>query len=388
MAPVLVLFAVTFAGSGAVGDVHVAASDVQVLSGTEFRRRLAATTTAAWSEIPLRQVLARLEENRQIAILLDRRVDPSQAITVSFTGETLSAVLTEIAAGVECGVSDTGSTLLIGPVESTAKLRTLVEIRADEIRRAALKLPKGRASALFERKALRWGDLATPADLIRQAADRFDLQIHDAHLVPHDLWARGVIGRANAAEMLSLILNQFDLTFAWEPDGSGIRIRKAPEVVAVEKTYRRSASSVDETAAAWRTRFPGISVRKSGSTLVVRGTVEQHEELASLTDRRPPPGGRSPTAGKVTPIARRTFTLRLSDVPVSVLMQKLEESGIRFVYDRDQLEAAGVSLEKTISMDVKEARHGEFFDAMFKDVGVEWKVSGVEVRLTPTESRN
>ena len=68
---------------------------------------------------------------------------------------------------------------------------------------------------LLRRFPVTWEMLATPRELLRETAERYQLTIENPEAVPHDLWAAGGIAYANAAEALMLVLVQFDLEFEW-----------------------------------------------------------------------------------------------------------------------------------------------------------------------------
>lgn len=85
----------------------------------------------------------------------------------------------------------------------------------------------------------------------------------------------------------------------------------------------------------------------------------------------------------VLPIQRRKFTLRAQKVPVLAVMQKLEQSGIEFEYQPQQLKQAGVDLTQRIDISVQNADANEFFDVLFGPLNLSYQIEGIKVTLTP-----
>lgn len=354
--------------------------DLQV--GPAFRKALAGRISATWQNVELRTILRRISSDQEVAILLDRRIDPNQKPHVQWNNTPLLIGLEQLAASISVGVSVVGNTIYIGPAESAAKLRTLVVLRSAEVFGDASEVPSGRQFKLADRRSLHWNDLDTPAELLQQIATRYELKIDGAEQIPHDLWAGWTVPMADATEALSLVLVQFDLTFAWGQAGQGIRLVPTPEHVDIERSYTPRGMTPQLAATRWAESISGLRAVPGDKEVLVRGTVEQHEAVEALLR----PGRRTtvkPVANDVPPLERREFTLKVQAVPVSAIMQKLAESGIEFEYDAAVLKAAGVDLNQRIDLDVKQARADEFLRAMFGPLGVRFSYEKLTVTLTP-----
>ncbi len=363
-------------------DVSIDRPAPKLLAGAQFRKALEQPFSATWNGVSLRRVIHKVGERGEVSVLLGRRIDPGQPVALSVDGETLRGVFDRIGHGVGAKVSVVGSTVYIGPASATRKLRTLVQLRSDELIEASTKSGAKRHSALSRRRMLHWSDLESPTELLNRIAKRHDLEIQDLDSVPHDLWAGTTLASVNAVEALSLVLIQFDLTFAWGSERNVIRLLPIPERVQLERRYRPRGQSAAQAAAAWREKIAGIDVELLGGYVVVRGTLEQHEAVAELlrpVGRRPA----GPRKGKLPELKRRKFTLTLDGVPAQALMQKLEESEVEFRYDAIALKAAGVDLDRVISLDVKEAGADVFFHAVFDPLGLQFEIDGYTVRLSP-----
>jgi hypothetical protein len=350
------------------------------LAGGRFTAELNRPLTASWKGLPLRDVVRRISDEREISILLDRRIDPSQELAIDFAGEPLRDALQIIASKARAEMRVIANVVYLGPEATAAKLRTVIELRGEELNTSETSL--SRRQELAGRRTIHWNDLDRPADIVRRVASLYGLEVPGLEQVPHDLWSGATLPDLSAREALSLVLIQFDLTFAWEEGGAAIRIVPLPERLVLERRYRPRGESSAAAAERWRGEFPGLRAELRGNEVAVTATAEQHEAIAeSLQPRRST--GRSHAAERPMPIEHRRFTLQMERVPVSALMEKLEESGMIFEYDAAKLAQAGVDLDQAITVRVRDAEPDEFFRAVFEPLGVRHSFKGLRVRLSP-----
>jgi hypothetical protein len=250
------------------------------------------------------------------------------------------------------------------------------------------------AKTVSRKESVFWQDLDQPRQVVLDVANKAGLAVANPEAIPHDLWASAILPQATLSESLSLILIQFDLTFAWNADGSEIRLVPVPDVVVVEKPHTpaggpsgrapRAARQrfLQAAATAWEQNDPGLSVSidLDNNRLLVKGTVEQHE---ALEGGNPLTAIAKPAAANSPPLEKQSFTLRIERVRVIDLMKRLEESDVEFVYDKDQLKTKNIDLEATINMDVNKASADEFFRAMFDPLGLKFSYKNHTVSLVP-----
>lgn len=350
--------------------------------GGELQAALDEPFAAAWEAIPLRTLLRAIAGHRHVALLLDRRLDPTQPVTFRAAEGSLWAALQGIAAAVGAEARRVGNVVCIGPPDSVSKLRTLVALREQELLTRRRGLPVARQRQLTDEQTVHWNDLDRPADILRQIGEQFALRIDGLDAVPHDLWAAATLPAVRADEALTLVLGQFDLTFEWTDTADGVRIVPMPERVELEKSYHPRGMTATVAAGRWPQEFPGLTATAHGSEVVVRGTAEQHEALEELLHPHPKPKP-TPTAGAATLARHLPSTARVQDVPAAALLKRLEETGVRFEYDPAALKAAGVDLTRRMALDVKDATPDEFLQALCKPLGLKYEVDGLTVRLAP-----
>src|SRR5262245_35037334 len=167
---------------------------IKFATGPAVRKALEQPIAGAWggSDVNLRSILREIEEARHIAILLDRRIDPTASLRADAGGEMLGDFLEQLAASSNSGTVLVGNSVYLGPAAAASKLRTLVALRTQELA-ARGEIPAGRRGELIRATTVRWNDLVSPADVLRHLAEQYQLKIDGLDLIPHDLWGGAVL---------------------------------------------------------------------------------------------------------------------------------------------------------------------------------------------------
>ncbi len=352
--------------------------------GKVFERALEQPISFSSAGSDLRSVLRRVESERRIAILLDRRFDPNRAVEIPAVAGTLGGVLeqlTEPSQGLAVAI---GNTLYVGPAPAAAKLRTLVKLREAELFDAAAD-DRRRRQDLSARAAFAWQDLDRPADLVRRLCEQHHLEVAGLDRVPHDLWAGGELPQASLIEALSLVLVQFDLTFAWTEGASGVRLEPLPERVAIEQRHRPPRGMTAAAAARkWRVAFPQLEFHDDKGEVVVSGTVEDHTAIDRAA--QPEKSPRTPPLARENSLELQRFTLKIQDAPLRQVMKTLADAPgaqFEFEYDAAAVNRAGIDLDQKIDVEVKTADVDKLLAAIFQSTGLEVTREGRIVRLKP-----
>ena len=388
----------------------IAAGDeaIEFASGSAFRRALEQSISASWDNDDLRGIALGIERTEHVSIVLDRRLDPSALRSLRVGGETVLRCLQQLAAESDAGVAVIGNTAYLGPRGTAGKLRTLLALRRKELfekhgveRQGAEKhgvdkhgvdkqgeIPDARRMALTHVTTFRWNDLDRPADLVARLAREYALAVEGIDQVPHDLWAAAVLPEASALEALTLLLAQFDLTFAWMDQGRGIRIEPVPDRVEIDRIHNpprgmTAAAALDR----WKEEIPDLEARVENGKIVVSGTEELHEVVDRV--RR---GGRaidktlSQEGPKPKPLNLYRTSGKILNVPASAVLKDLEspEKGqLTFEYDRAAFKAAGIDLDKRVSFELKNATIEVLLKASLDPLGVTFEIHGRTVTLKP-----
>jgi hypothetical protein len=351
-------------------------------TGPRFQTEIDRLMSASWANVELRDLLKKIGDDRRVAILLDRRVDPTVQLPLNLTNSSLREGVRDMARLIGADISIAEPVVYVGPPAAAQRLRTLIELRSNELSSRESSIPEKRRVELAARHTVTWQDLDSSVEIVQRIADRYRLTIGHLDLLPHDLWVANTLPSVTAAEALSLVLIQFDLTFAWTGAGQGIELVSAPERPVIEKRHRVKGRTAAEALKLVQQYGPDLDAKVDGSDLVVRGLLEDHETVAAMT------GGGSATkkpdvATGVKPIKQRLFTLKIDRVPVRVLMKKLEESEIVFEYDAELLATAGIDLDQPIKLEVEKAPAADFFKAVFDPLRLTVEIDNLTVKLKP-----
>jgi hypothetical protein len=323
------------------------------LFGKPLQDALVQKVGRAWSGVTLRDVVRNLSHENKVAILLDRRIDPTRLIGLSLPPTPLRDVIAELAQSVGAQTAIIGNVVYIGPEDSAGKLRTLIDLRAKELAKLAAGAKvtskdakdksawRGRPASLTQPKSFVWEDLDRPRDLLKQVADKFQFEIDDLSNLPHDLWAGSGMPQVTAVEALSLLLIQFDATFEFHSDKAAVRVVPIPA---------------------------DLALTRPASTKIAK------------------PSGTSDKKGKTASLSQTTFTLTAMPASLRDLIRTFEASGVRFDYDPVELGLAGISLEQKVDLKVEQETAKKVFKDLFEPLGIEVTIVDDVVRLRPKKT--
>lgn len=339
-------------------------------SAEGVRRQLQQPVSISWSGVPLRQAVQNLARSQRVAMLLDRRVDPGQEIELVVANVALDEALARIAATLNLGVSRVGPVIYLGPLKTAERLRTLVELRSQEIDR----LPPAVRAALGTPKRCQWDMLSTPRALLAEAASDYGVRIEPSAVVPHDLWDAGELPPVGLAQRVSLIAAQFDLTFELSAGGAAIRLVPMPETAVLEKQY--PAANPAAAIVQMNSVLKRSELAAGDRQIVVRGPAEEQEMVASLL------------AGKSvrrTTVARGKTVYQLNIVmPVGRLIRELAPKlALDIEIDEQALERAGVNLDQDVNVSVQDASEEELLKAVLEPAGLTFQRAGKTLVVRP-----
>ncbi len=387
-----VVIGITLVGTAVLAAPAPGLTSPAPLSGFRFRQALSQRVSVSWVNTStdqlrrhtIRYIVRHASKLWRIAIVLDRRVDPSVELDIVVRNQPVGEVVAEIARRIGAATSVTGHTLFLGPAEDVGVLRTLVALRDAELQSLAT-TPQltGRRRVLRQRRTIRFEDFSEPRLVLGSIAARWGLTIEGLSRVPHDLWAGAEFPAVTATEALSLVLVQFGLTFTWNQDATAVELVRPPRPVTIAGTWAPRQKKTAKAISLVRRQLPGVKVEATpGGDVRVHGTWEQLRVARSLVQL-----GRLPTStsrpSRFLPLSRRQFTLKVTRARLADIMNQLEQTGVRFEYDKKQLADAGIRLERTVAIDVRQVNARVFFKRLFDPVGLDQAIDGRVVRLTP-----
>lgn len=300
-----------------------------------------ATVSAVWQGQPLRQAMDNLARSQGVAVVIDRRLDPSTPLTGQHADATVDELFSAAAQAAGGGATRLGEVHYLGPPNTAARLRTIAALRSEEAKR----LPAPYRNRLLKKMPLAWDELGEPREILRRLCAEAQVQCETSEAVPHDLWAAVKTSPLTWTDRLTLVLAQFDLTFELHDDGTAMRLAPLPEFAVIERRYPGGTSAA-RVAERFRQRLPEGDVSVVNGEVVVRARVEEHELLTS----------RSSAAQETKPVAGESrYQLQLQGVPLRQALAALEKRlMISFTYDEEGLTRAGVDLDMPVSIRVQD----------------------------------
>lgn len=351
-------------------------------------RRLSTRLSLNWGDVPLTSALADLSAHGKFPLLVDRRIDPDRPLSLSVRDQSIDDILRQIAAAEGLGVSRFGPLVYVGPPSATTRLRTLAVIRAQEI----AELPPAARQRWTAATRWSWPRFSTPRELLAQLAQEAGLELQGLDRVPHDLWPAVELPPLTVADRLTLLANEFDLTFRIEPSGTQAEMTPIDAAPVVVRSYP-AGPDPERTVHRWTALAPAAEITTSGGQLLVRARVEDHELLrqpasaaSSATPSLSTASGRAstPPSGQPDPDRVRVSRLELKELPLRTVIPGLaRQLGLRVEMDDAAIEKAGVSLDQAVSIDLSDATIDDVWRAALEPAGLKFKRSGRVIAITP-----
>jgi hypothetical protein len=343
-------------------------------TGAEFETQLNSLVGIRWAANPLRRALSTLAHHQGVAILLDRRVDPDQEIDFSAQNTELRQVLERLSEQLGLGVCQVGPVIYLAPRETTAVLATVAALREEEENALA---PTTR-SKLRRARPLQWPELTTPRALIEHMAGEVGLQVEGSEQIPHDLWPAVDLPPLGFAKQMSLVLAGFNLTYEYDRQGSGIRLKPLPATAVIQREHVLRGSPTRVVAEIQR-RFPNARLAVNANRLVVEGTIEEHDAIRQLLAGGPVK--QRPAAPPAQ--AQVLYTLEIQNQPVGGIATALAKRlGREVRFDPRTTEKLG----QLVSFQVKEATLEELLNALFQPVGLSYRIDEQTMVVLPGPS--
>lgn len=364
-----------------ISAICIAEETVEFLKESQFKQAISRPFNANADRATL-HYLQRLSKVQQVAILLDRRIDPTQKVEVAIAAEFFDEGIRGFVKQAGCEISVVADTIFVGPPETALYLKTRLELARDEFDEVEDLSPK-RQFELLRRYELNWDAVTSPQEIIAKQADRYNIRIINLEMIPHDLWKGGTIAYPNFIEGNLMILSQYGLSFEWI-DANQIRIVNQIPDVGINQGHRPKGMTLKEAVTLTNQKFPKLNAREYRNTLLFTGTVEDHEAVAILIGEKQSTRQRP---GTTTSDSLRDvrFTFKMVEKPFGSLMATLKVQGIEVRYDPQQIQAANIDLGKLISLELNEATIHQLLEKSCEKVGLSYRIDGDVIELVVPE---
>lgn len=329
-----------------------------------FRQQLSLPVGIAWGDNPLRPALDRLARSQQVAMLLDRRVDPDQRVEFTSRDESLELALARLCQQLELGRAVVGSVVYLGPRDTADRLATVAAMR----RKDAGNLPAAGKARWLKQQPLAWPELSTPREIIDRLAAEGRFKVEGT--VPHDVWPAADFPSLPLTDRLSLVLAGFGLTYTMEQNGAVARLSPLPEAVEYAKSYTRSDPA--KLAAELKRVLPQLDIQRKGDEVVVVARHEDHETIDRLL--------RGEKVRTVTPKgSEKLYSLRVENQSAGAVVKRIaQELGKELKYD----EAALARLREKVSFTVQEVSLDSLLKTTLEPLGLKGTVTDESLEIT------
>ena len=350
-------------------------SQIEWNSGKRLRDELALPGNCLWRDTPLRTALRSFSRAHRVALIIDRRVDPGQLVNLDLTNATGGEILARVAEERDLGFCFFGSVAYFGPRSTTDRIRTVRELRWEELR--GLGSDTAKKFLVSQRSA--WDDLATPRDLLLELSEENRFEISGLEQIPHDLWAAADLPALSVADRLTLILAQFDSTFNAADNGSSVTLVPMPKDPVVVRNYP-GGRQPDQLAAKWSRLVPDCRFKIVDGRVYVQGRLEDHERIGAPLQ----PPERKTIDPPLPDLDRMRFTITVSSQPLEKILPGLASKlNLDLKLDRAAFESAGVSPDQRVSFSVKDATFDQLLDAVVLPAGCTWRREGNLLEVRP-----
>ena len=338
----------------------------------QLNRRL----TAAWQGQEIGTVLERIATSQDVAIWLDRRVDPQQQIEVRVSDAPLAGVLDQLSAPHELGWSSLGAIIYVGPRESASELATLAEISKYSLSRVpATVRERWLATAPAE-----WPGLSEPRELLTTWLETAGVQLANPDAVSHDLWNARTLPPVSLLDKVVLVLVGYDQTCEISPNGQSCRIVPITRPVVITKSYE-AGRHTRELLAEFKEN-PTVSINRKGSGVAITGRWEDHERVAAILA-----GTSSENQRQRQPTVRedqKVFSLRLENQPVGKVIDQLaNQLGLSVSWNQELLSRPIDPRTTLVSCNVSNGNLPKLLESVLSPAGFEFVLKDKTLEILP-----
>lgn len=327
----------------------------------------AMSARVSWSSVgvPIGDQLRDLQQQSEVAILRDRRVDPRQLISVETEFVPRIQVLKQISGNIPEGAFClTEQLACVGPAVAVSRLPILLEHNNNQLNALRRKLDASAFRRLTADAEVSWPQLAEPRQILLDQAKAAGTTIKNPDAIPHDVWAAGQLPRMTFVELATVILNQFDLTLKLVGDSAELSIVPIDAGATLEHRYAVGSKLRSGVISAWQDRVPDVVIKWTGSTAVVTTTLDEHALMNSILLDLEHPDAPIKAAGS---IRTTNYQLKAERATIGQLIDYFRSQKVKIeMIDADSAETRALLTELVQLDTITEKQPGtKFFPLVF-----------------------
>ena len=355
-----------------------AAEPIAFRSGKELSETLARRVGFEISGDPRRDALQRIATQFHIGLFLDRRIDPDAPVSYRTQNDPLGTALEGMASQFNAAVTWLGPIGYIGPASEAKKLQTVRALAHQQIG----VFPESVKQRLLQPQALRWDRLTTPANIVEDIANSYQLQWKYPERLPHDLWGSGQLPATDCATQLTVILAGFGDMPQFNDAGKTLESMPIEDQVKIRRSYAVDISQHDQVLQDWKRKFPQAEIQQAGKQLIVNARVEEHWQIDPSMKPTDTPGQKLPVIGSK---GRQVYTLRVEAPMEAILKALASQTGLELVWQRREIKVAGIDVQQVVKLDVQQAPLEDLLSQLLQPTGLTFLRKGNQLTITALE---
>jgi len=322
-----------------------------------------------WQQVPLHSQLHALSRNLQIAILLDRRVDPNQLVDRQDRDLSFEQFLWALGAKENLGVCQIGDLYYLGPEETALALSITVQTLSEQLTETNLpaKLKKG----LNDNIAFKSTKPFEPTNWLVQDAAGAEIPLLNPEEIPMDWWAPIDWPSMPRYQAYTLLAAGFGLGLRVEEKGLRFVQLELPAELTREYTLpSREGFSLDDL----QKEYPQLKLELKKEKLTASGPTTAFGSLERKLGSQP--------QSRTNQTGDRRFTLNKTKAPRgSILATIAQQLGLKLKF----ADEARAVLSERIEVDVQQVTLDELMDKILAGTELNYEIEAGEFRIAKKE---
>ena len=266
----------------AQGDlpVLVESNKVDFLTGQKLDRRNLQSLSVWWKDAQLRNRLVEFSTAEDIAVMLDRRIDPSLPVNLGAENRTVEQIFWRVSSEAQIGVCRIEDCYYFGPVDTVVALPVAMNTLAKQ----AKKVRRRSTVKWTIKRPVRSGPIVAAKSLIEAIADKHGFSVNGLEELPHDLWYEVSLPPTSVIGQMQLLLAGFGKTFEIDSDGKSITIIDFPKIESARREF--AVTEKPANSKELEKQFPELKISFRSKSVTATGPPKQLTLLeAKLVDQ-------------------------------------------------------------------------------------------------------
>lgn len=316
--------------------------------------------SVSWQQAHLRSHLMHFARSQQLAIVLDRRVDPNQKLDVVVKNVSIEQFLLRIAQATGTKFCRFGDCYYLGPPENAQRLLGISAM-----------LSRGRQrkqNFLSRSAAMWWPSLTTPQEVLQRLSLENDFEIKGIDSIEHDLMSALSIPPMRLDMRMVLLLSQFDCWFKQNKSTNAISIIAPPKNLKASLRMR-DYDADKELLKRLRATAPSCKIAKTKRTITITGPTQELEMARNVVIESFEPQMRS--------LNEKRFQLNVENKRGLIIKAVAEQLAMELQIAEDCEDILG----DVITVEVKDATVEALMDAILRNTQCGYSQDGQTLRL-------